>query len=142
MMGRILAVDYGTKRCGRAVTDPAGIIASPLSTVRTHDIETFLLEYDRKETIDEFVIGYPRQMNNEPSEAARQIDIFIVRLKKLFPGKNITLVDERFSSKSAMQAMIDGGVRKIKRQDKAMVDRISASIILQVFMETNANKRN
>ncbi len=142
MMGRILAVDYGTKRCGIAVTDPAGIIASPLSTVRTHDIETFLLEYDRKETIDEFVIGYPRQMNNEPSEAARQIDIFIVRLKKLFPGKNITLVDERFSSKSAMQAMIDGGVRKIKRQDKAMVDRISASIILQVFMETNANKRN
>lgn len=141
-MGRILAVDYGRKRCGIAVTDPARIIASPLSTVRTHDIESFLLEYDKKETIDEFVVGYPRQMNNEPSEAVKQIDPFIVRLKKLFPGKNITLIDERFTSKSAMQAMIDGGVKKMKRQDKAMVDRISASIILQVYMETVSNKKN
>jgi putative holliday junction resolvase len=140
-MGRIIGVDYGRKRCGIAVTDPAGIIASPLTTVRTHDIETFLLEYDKKETIEEFVIGYPRKMNNEPSETVKQIDPFIVRLKKIFPGKKISLVDERFSSKSAMQTMIEGGVKKLKRQDKALVDKISASIILQVYMETISKKR-
>jgi len=140
-MGRIVAVDYGRKRCGIAVTDPAGIIASPLTTVRTHDIESFLIDYDKKETINEFVVGYPRQINNKPSETAREIDPFIARLKKIFPAKPISLIDERFSSKSAMQTMIEGGVKKMKRQDKALVDKISASIILQVYMETIANKK-
>lgn len=135
-MGRILAIDYGKKRCGLAVTDPARIIASPLETVRTHELEAFLLRYDTAEIIDEFVIGYPKQMNNQPSEAVKYIDPFIARLKKVFPGRVIHLVDERFSSKLAFQAMIDGGVSKEKRKDKAMVDRISASIILQTFMES------
>jgi putative Holliday junction resolvase len=133
-MGRIVAIDYGTKRCGVAVTDPAGIIASPLTTVRTHEIEGFLTKYHQEETITEFVIGYPKKMNNEPSESVKQIDPFIARLKKLFPAIRINLVDERFSSVSAFQAMIDGGVKKSKRRDKEMVDRISASIILQTYM--------
>ncbi|MBE0673439.1 MAG: Holliday junction resolvase RuvX [Bacteroidales bacterium] len=133
-MGRIVAIDYGKKRCGVAVTDPAGIIASPLTTVRTHEIEGFLIKYHQDETITEFVIGYPKKMNNEPSESVKQIDPFIARLKKLFPSIRINLVDERFSSVSAFQAMIDGGVKKSKRRDKEMVDRISASIILQTYM--------
>jgi putative holliday junction resolvase len=139
-MGRILAIDYGKKRCGLAVTDPARIISSPLETVRTHDLEAYLIKYDISENIDEFVIGYPRQLNNLPSEAVKYIDPFIARMKKIFPGKKISLVDERFSSKIAFQAMIDGGVKKEKRKDKAMIDRISASIILQSYMESINNK--
>jgi len=140
-MGRILAIDYGKKRCGLAVTDPGRIIASPLETVRTHELESFLLHYDATEKIDEFVIGYPKQMNNQPSEAVKYIDPFIARIKKIFPGMVIHLVDERFSSKLAFQAMIDGGVSKEKRKDKAMIDRISASIILQTFMESINKKK-
>lgn len=139
-MGRILAIDYGKKRCGLAVTDPSRIISTPLETVRTHELEQYLIQYDKIENIDEFVIGYPRQMNNEPSEAVKYIDPFIARLKKVFPGKKINLVDERFSSKSAFQTMIDGGVKKEKRKDKEMVDRISATIILQAFMESTNYK--
>lgn len=133
-MGRLVAIDYGRKRCGIAVSDPLRIIATPLETVRTHDLEAFLTEYCRKESVDEFVVGYPRTMNNEPSEAVKYIDPFLVRLGKLFPGTRVSTVDERFSSKSAMQAMIEGGVRKSRRQNKDMVDRVSASIILQTYM--------
>jgi len=140
-MGRLLAIDYGKKRCGIAVTDPARIIAGPLETVRTHDLESFLLRYHKAETIDEIIIGYPKQLNNMPSESVKYIDPFIARLKKIFPGMAIHLVDERFSSKIAFQAMIDGGVSKEKRKDKAMIDRISASIILQSFMESINNKK-
>ncbi|MDX9929362.1 MAG: Holliday junction resolvase RuvX [Bacteroidales bacterium] len=135
-MGRILAIDYGRKRCGVAVTDPERIIASPLTTVSTAELEKFLLVYNDEEIVDEFVVGYPRRLNNEPSEAVKYIDPFLTRLKKMFPGKKINLVDERFSSQSAMQAMIDGGVKKNRRRDKAMVDRISASIILQTYLNS------
>lgn len=134
-MGRILAIDYGQKRVGLAVTDPLQIIASPLITVNTSETEAFLTDYLKKETVDEFVIGYPVQMNNRPSESVKYIDPFLKRLRKLFPGKPVHLADERFTSKIALRAMIDAGAGKKERMDKSIADRISASIILQSFLE-------
>ena len=134
-MGRILAFDYGQKRIGLAVTDPMQIIASPLTTVGPSEIESFLQNYLKKEIVDEFVIGYPVQMNNKPSEAVKYIDPFLKRLGKLFPDKPLHLVDERFTSKMALQTIIDGGVKKKGRRDKKLVDKISASLILQAFLE-------
>ena len=138
-MGRILAIDYGKKRVGVAVTDPSQIIASPLETVLSHEIFDFLKKYMEKEQVDCIVVGYPRQMNNEPSESVRYINPFLKGLERKFPEMNIQLFDERFTSKIAFQAMIDGGVKKQKRRDKAMVDRISASLILQSFLEHRQN---
>lgn len=140
-MGRILAFDYGNKRIGMAVTDPLQIIASPLATVSPSEIESFLLEYMKKEIVDEFVVGYPVQMNNKPSDSVKYIDPFVKRLGKLFPDKIIHLEDERFTSRMAFQTMIDGGVSKKGRRDKSMVDKISASLILQAFLEKSNNKR-
>ena len=134
-MGRILGIDYGKKRVGLAVTDPLQIIASPLLTVPAKDIEAFLVDYLRKETVDEFVVGYPVQMNNLPSESVKYIDIFLKRLKKLFPDKRVNLVDERFTSKMAQRTIIESGIGKMDRRDKAIADRISASLILQSFLE-------
>jgi putative Holliday junction resolvase len=134
-MGRILAFDYGQKRIGLAVTDPLQIIASPLSTISTSQIENFLNEYLKKEIVDEFVIGYPVQMNNKPSESVKYIDPFLNRLKKLYPEKPVHLIDERFTSKIALQTIIDGGVKKMARRDKSLVDKISASLILQAYLE-------
>lgn len=140
-MGRILAIDYGTKRIGLAVTDPLNIFASPLTTVSPKEFDGFLEEYLKKEKVDAFVIGYPVQMNNMASEAVRYINPFVKKLRKTFPDKEIHLVDERFSSQMAMRTMIDGGVRKKDRQDKSMVDKISASIILQSFLEKKSNRK-
>ena len=140
-MGRILAIDYGKKRCGIAVTDPAVIIATPLVTVKTHELEKYLTDYCSRESVDEFVIGYPVQLNNEPSEMVIYIDRFINRMKKIFPGKTVNRVDERFTSSIAMQAMIDGGMKKKERQVKGNIDRISASIILQSYMEQQKSKK-
>jgi putative holliday junction resolvase len=137
-MGRILAFDYGKKRIGLAVTDPMQIISSPLTTVGPFEIERFLQDYLKKEIVDEFVIGYPVQMNNKPSDSVKYIDPFIKRLGKLFPGKPLHLVDERFTSKIALQSIIDGGVKKKKRRDKKLADKISASLILQAFLEKKA----
>ena len=134
-MGRILAIDYGKKRTGLAVTDRDRIIASPLKTVATKDLETFLREYTDNEVVDAFVIGYPRKVNNQLSELVKYIDPFINRMKKIFRDKEIHLVDERFTSIIAQQAMIDGGMKKSDRQKKENVDMISASLILQSFME-------
>lgn len=134
-MGRIVAIDYGQKRTGLAITDPAGIIASPLSTIPTAEVEGFLRDFDATEGIDSLVIGYPVTMNNLPSEMVKYIDPFIKRLKKIFPGKDIYLVDERFTSSMAQRAIIEGGVKKKKRQEKGLADRISASIILQSYLE-------
>lgn len=134
-MGRILAFDYGNKRIGLAVTDPGQIIASPLTTVSPAEIENFLKDYLKKEIVDEFVVGYPVQMNNKPSDSVKYINPFLKRLGKLFPDKTIHLVDERFTSKMALQTMIDGGVKKKDRRDKSLVDKISASLILQTFLE-------
>ena len=134
-MARIIAIDYGRKRTGLAVTDPLQIIATPLETVPTSDVESFLAEYLKKETVGEFVVGYPVQMNNEPSESVKYIDPFIKRLKKLFPQIPVSLEDERFTSRIALRTMIEGGVKKMDRRDKGLVDRISASVILQSFLE-------
>lgn len=140
-MGRILAIDYGKKRIGLAVTDPLQIFASPLNTVSPNEFDDYIEGYLKTEKIDAFVIGYPVQMNNQPSETVRYINPFIKKLKKTFPEKFVYLVDERFTSQMALQTMIDGGVKKKGRQDKSMVDKISASIILQSFLDNRKNKK-
>ncbi len=134
-MGRILAIDYGRKRVGLAVTDPMQMIANSLTTVHSKDIWDFLFNYLQKEKVDSIVIGYPKQMNNQASEAVRYINPFIKRLQKLYPEMEIILVDERFTSKMAHQTMIDAGLKKKARQNKALVDTISATIILQSYLE-------
>jgi len=134
-MGRILAIDYGRKRVGIAVTDPLKIIASKLTTVPSDTIWSFLEEYQKKETIECFVVGYPRQMNNEASEAVRYINPFLKKLRQTYPDIPVELADERFTSKMAIRAMIDGGFRKKERQNKANIDAVSATIILQSYLE-------
>jgi putative Holliday junction resolvase len=139
-MNRIIGIDYGKKRIGLAVTDPMQIFASPLDTVSPKEFDSFIENYLKKEEVEAFVIGYPVQMNNKPSEAVIYINPFIKKLKKAFPEKHIHLVDERFTSQMAIRTMIDGGVKKKDRQDKSMVDKISASIILQSFLDNRSNK--
>jgi putative Holliday junction resolvase len=140
-MGRILAIDYGKKRIGLAVTDPLQIFASPLNTVSPDNFDSFIAGYLRTEEVNDFVIGYPVQMNNQPSESVRYINPFIKKLKKTFPEIHIHLVDERFTSQMALRTIIDGGVKKKDRQDKSLVDKISASIILQSFLDNRSNKK-
>jgi len=139
-LGRIIALDIGKKRCGIAVTDPLKIIANGLTTVATPTLVDFLTDYLKKETVEHLVIGYPKQMNNQPSEAVKYIDPIIKKKKKLFPSLPLTLVDERFTSKMAFQTMIDGGLKKKDRQNKELVDTISATIILQSYLESLNNK--
>ena len=134
-MGRILAVDYGLKRTGLAVTDPLRIIATALDTVPTVDLVKYLTAYLQKENVDAFVVGMPKTLMNEDSEIAPQVRAFIEVLKKSFPEKPIHLADERFTSRMAMRTMIDGGMKKKDRQVKGNVDKISATIILQSFLE-------
>ncbi|MBE3086403.1 MAG: Holliday junction resolvase RuvX [Bacteroidetes bacterium] len=136
----MLAIDYGTKRIGLAVTDPLQIFASPLNTVSPNEFDNFISGYLKTEEVEAFVIGYPVQMNNQPSESVKYINPFIKKLKKAFPEKHIHLVDERFTSQMALRTMIDGGVKKRDRQDKSMVDKISASIILQSFLDNRSNR--
>ncbi len=131
----MMALDIGRKRIGIAVTDPAGIIAQGLTTVRAHELWDFLRDYLAKEEVDTFVVGYPVTLRNQPSEALQWINPVIKRLKKLYPDRRIVQVDERFTSSLARQSILDGGVKKEKRKDKALVDMVSATIILQSFME-------
>ena len=133
-MGRILAFDYGTKRTGIAVTDPLQLIASGLKTVETSEILTFLKAYCNNEEVVLFVVGLPRQMNNLPSESEQFIKSFIRNLKRTFPEIPIKREDERFTSKMALQSMIDSGIKKKQRNNKAMVDEISATLILQSYL--------
>jgi putative Holliday junction resolvase len=133
-MGRILAIDYGLKRTGVAVTDTLRIIATPLETVPSEELLTFLKSYLQKEAVDEFVVGMPKTLKNEDSENAPRVRAFVEELKKTFPEKPVHLADERFTSSMAKQAMIDGGMKKKDRQVKANVDKISATIILQSFL--------
>lgn len=139
-MGRIMAIDYGKKRTGVAVTDPLQMIANGLETVATHELEKFLVSYFQKEKVDLVAMGYPKQMNNQPSENVTRINHFLNRFKKVFPNVPVELVDERFTSQIAFQAMIDGGVKKEKRKDKGLVDKVSASLILQSYLEQRNNK--
>jgi putative Holliday junction resolvase len=133
--GRIIAIDYGKKRTGLAVTDPLQLIASRLATVPSSDIWKFLSDYFLKEKVVLVLVGYPVQMNNEPSQAVTYINPFIKSFMKKFPEIPVKQVDERFTSRLAFQAMIDGGLKKSDRRDKALIDGISATIILQSYLE-------
>jgi len=136
-----MGIDYGNKRIGLAVTDPLQIFASPLDTIRTADFDLFIAEYLKKEAIDAFVIGYPVQLNNEPSESVRYINPFIKKLKKSYPSIEIHLMDERFTSVMAHNTMIEGGLKKKARQDKSLVDKISASIILRSYLDRKQDSK-
>jgi len=137
-MGRILAIDYGLKRTGIAVTDPLQIIATALETVETAILIVFLKNYFQKETVDEVVIGMPKKLNNEDSDTASEVRNFIELFKKNFQSMMIKEVDERFTSSIAQQAMITGGMKKKDRQVKGNVDKISATLILQSYMQSKS----
>lgn len=141
-MARILAIDYGRKRTGIAVTDNLQMIANKLTTVRTHDIFDFLTEYFSKEDVCEVVVGYPVTMANEPSESIKYINPFLKLFQKKYPDVKLVLADERFTSKMAFQTMIDAGVRQKERRNKELVDAISAQIILQWHLEHKRNTNN
>ncbi|MCH4823557.1 Holliday junction resolvase RuvX [Gramella lutea] len=133
-MARILALDYGTKRTGIAVTDELKMIASGLTTVQTPDLIKFLEDYFNNEKVERVLVGEPKQMDDSPSQSEVHIQEFLKEFSKRFPGMPLERVDERFTSKMAMQSMIDGGLKKKKRRDKALVDEISATIILQTWL--------
>lgn len=135
-MGRILAIDYGIKRTGIAVTDPERIIATGLTTVNTPALMQFLRDYCQKESVDLFLVGQPKHMDNTPSQSAAIIEPFVQQLSQAFPDKPVARIDERFTSKLAFQAMIDGGLKKKQRQNKGMIDQVSATIMLQDYMKT------
>lgn len=135
-MGRILAIDYGKKRTGLAVTDSLRIIATALETVDSSLLLSYLKTYTQKESVDEFVIGMPKTLRNEDSENAPLVRKFIIELKNAFPDKPVHEADERFTTSMAQQAMITGGMKKKDRQVKGNADKISAVIILQSFMES------
>lgn len=135
-MSRILAIDYGRKRTGIAVTDTMQIIAGGLTTVATNELFDFILEYIRKEPVERIIIGLPRQMNNEVSESMQYIRPFINNLRKKIPDMTIELVDERFTSVLAHRTMLEAGLKKKDRQNKSLVDEISATIILQTYLES------
>ena len=137
IMARLLAIDYGTKRTGIAITDELQIIASGLTTVNTKELITFLKDYCSKEKVELFIVGEPKQMNNEVSESEASILPFIEKLTKAIPAIPVVRVDERFTSKMAFQTMIDSGLTKGQRRNKALVDEISATIILQSYMSSN-----
>ncbi len=135
-MGRILAIDYGRKRTGLAVTDMLRITANPLLTIETSELMNWLTDYFAKEQVDEVVIGHPTQMNGQESESMNYIRPFLGVFKKTFPNKPITMYDERFTSVLAHRAMIDGGMKKKDRQNKAVVDKIAACIILEGYLDS------
>ena len=134
-MGRILSIDYGKKRVGLAVSDPLQIIATRLETVSSDRIWNFLDDYFSREVVELVIVGYPRQMNDEPSEAIRYINPFLKKFQIRYEDKALKLVDERFTSKMAFQTMIDAGVKKKGRQNKEVIDGVSATILLQSHLE-------
>lgn len=140
-MGRILAIDYGTRRTGIAVSDPLRIIAGALTTVETRQLEKFLADYFSKNDVDTIVLGKPVQMNGSPSETMRYIEPLAARLRRTYPDKDVVLYDERFTSMLAHRTMIESGMGRMARRDKAVVDRISAAIILQSYMESLSMRR-
>ncbi|MCH6200240.1 Holliday junction resolvase RuvX [Aquiflexum sp. LQ15W] len=135
-MGRIIAIDLGTKRTGVAVTDPLKMLANPLEMVETHRLLDFLTSYFKKEEVETIVLGYPRHLDGNPNEMTPRVLSFKDRLSKLYPDKKLVLVDERFTSKMAMQTMITMGSKKKDRKEKAgNLDKVSAAIILQSYLE-------
>lgn len=137
-MPRVLAIDYGKKRTGIAVTDPLQIISNGLTTVDSKDLISFLKQYFQKEEVEKVIIGMPQSLKNKDTDATELVRKFIILFQKEFPEIPIIQVDERFTSKMAFQTMIDSGLKKKARQNKALVDEISATIILQSFMENHS----
>ena len=137
-MGRILAIDYGVKRTGIAVTDILQIIATGLTTIRTADVLDFLNTYVETEKVERIVVGFPTQMSGEQSDNAKNVLLFVKKLKAKLPQIPVEYYDERFTSVLAHQTMLESGLHKKKRQDKALVDKISATIILQSYLESKA----
>ena len=140
-MGRILAIDYGTRRTGLAVSDPLRIIAGALATVETKQLERYLADYFAKNDVDIIVLGKPTKMNGAPSQTMRYIEPLAGRLRHAYPDKEVVLYDERFTSVLAHRTMLESGIGREARRDKALVDRISATIILQSYMESAAMRR-
>jgi putative holliday junction resolvase len=138
-MARLLAIDYGSKRVGLAISDPLQIVASGLITIHSKDVVAFLEDYLKKENVETIIVGEPKTLANEKSDSARFIEPFVRHLQKKFPDKNIVRYDERFTSTIAHQTMLLGGVKKKDRQNKEMVDMISAIIILQDYMALQKN---
>ena len=136
LLARILALDFGLKRTGIAVTDPLQLIASGLTTVATTDLMSFLEEYTRQEEVERIVVGEPRQMDNQPSEVEGAIGKFLSQLAGRIPGIPVSRQDERFTSKMAAHSMVEGGMKKKKRREKATLDEISATLILQSFLSS------
>lgn len=136
-MGRILAIDYGQKRVGLAVTDSLQISANGLTTLGVHEVMNFLKEYLSKETVDKFVVGYPKQMNGQESDSMQYIRPFVSKLKQNFPAIEVVMVDERFTSVLAHKTMLEAGLKKKDRQNKEIVDKVAAVIILQTYLESN-----
>lgn len=135
-MSRIVAIDYGKKRTGIAVSDMLQLIANGLTTVPTHELFDFLMDYVKREPVERIIVGLPKQMNYQPSENMKRITPFVNRLQKALPNMPIEFVDERFTSVLAHQAMLYGGLKKKDRQNKALIDEISATIILQSYLES------
>ena len=140
-MGRLIGIDYGKKRTGLAVTDPGQMIASVLGMVESHLIYGYLEQYLAKEAVDGFVVGFPRQMNFQPSESAPLVQAFAKGLAKKFPGIPVHWVDERFTSKMALQSMIEAGSTRKQRADKGRIDAVSAAIILESYLQQQINER-
>lgn len=133
-MGRILAIDYGKKRVGLAVTDPLKITANALDTVPAHQIFDYLKEYLKKEPVEKILVGFPLQMSGKPSESMQYIVPFVKKLQQIFPEKEIIYVDERFTSTLAQKTILDAGLKKSTRQNKSLVDKVAATIILQTYL--------
>lgn len=140
-MGRILAIDYGSKRTGIAVTDELQIIASALTNVATKDLFTYLGNYCESTDVSSFVVGEPKRLNLAPTHITQELENFVVKLGQQFPQMAIHRVDERFTSKMASQAILDSGVKKMKRRDKGILDEVSATLILQSYMQSIERKK-
>ena len=140
-MERIIGIDYGRKRVGVAVSDPLGIFASPLDCVSGAKIIEYLKNYAGKETVKLFVVGYPKNLDNTPSENLKFVDAFLKNLRKAFPDTPVELEDERFTTTLAHRAMIDGGMKKSDRRVKGNADKISAVLILQSYLDRKANQK-
>ena len=139
-MGRILAIDYGTKRTGIAVTDPLRIVPGGLGTVPTHELAAYLAAYLAKEQVDIIVVGYATNMNGEDSASMKQIRPFVEKLRKQYPDKKVVMFDERFTSVIAQRSILESGIGKMARRNKALVDKVSATIILESFMDSRQYK--
>ncbi|MDR0667204.1 MAG: Holliday junction resolvase RuvX [Prevotellaceae bacterium] len=141
-MNRIIGIDYGKKRVGLAVTDPLQLFATALDTVAAHEAIAYLIRYAQQQPVERWVVGYPKKLNNTPAQAAPDVDAFLKHLRTAFPAVPVTLADERFTSRMALQAMIDGGLKKKARRNKATIDKISAVIILQGYLDARNRATN